>query len=151
MMTQLNLDGSWKLASLSGGPEGLKQTPVDADVPGSVLDAWIKAGIVPDPYYGENEKKITPLFSGDFEYSRTFTVNPGLLAEDVVELVCLGIDTLGEIFINGKSIAKVNNMHRSWRFNVKEQLKPGENTIRVVLFSPTAFGGRYGGACLPWH
>jgi len=130
-MIKQSLDGLWKLSSLSKG--------IEAEVPGTVLDAWIKAGIVPDPYYGENERQITPLFENDFEYSRTFTVSPELLAEDVVELVCLGIDTLGEIFINEKIVAKVNNMHRSWRFNVKEQLKPGENTIRVVLFSPNKF------------
>jgi beta-mannosidase len=139
MMMRLNLDGLWKLSSLSGGPEKLKQKKIEAEVPGSVLDAWIKTGSIPDPYYGENEKNITALFDGDFEYSRIFSVSTELLAEDVVELVCLGIDTLGEIFINGKSAAKVNNMHRSWRFNVKAMLKPGENTILIVLFSPNAF------------
>jgi beta-mannosidase len=145
MITRLNLDGPWKLALLSDGPEKsidkktIDQKSIDAEVPGSVLDAWIKAGIVPDPYYGENEKQITPLFSNDFEYSRAFSVSAELLGNDEVALVCLGIDTLGEIFINGKSVAKVNNMHRSWRFNVKELLKTGENTISVVLFSPNAF------------
>jgi len=138
-MKRLKLDGSWQFASLRGGPEKFEQKSIEAEVPGSVLDAWVKSGIVPDPYYGENEKQITPLFNNEFEYSRTFSVSAELLAEDEVVLVCLGIDTLGEIFINGKSIAKVNNMHRSWRFNVKGLLKTGENTIRVVLFSPTAF------------
>ncbi|MDR0324436.1 MAG: glycoside hydrolase family 2 protein [Treponema sp.] len=135
MACQLNLGGCWKLTTLSGE----KNNPINANVPGSVLDTWIKAGIVPDPYYGENEKLITSLFDSDFEYSRTFSVSGDLLSEDCVELVCLGIDTLGEIFINDKSIACVNNMHRFWRFNVKELLKAGENTIRIVLFSPNAY------------
>jgi len=131
-MVCFNLDGLWQLKTIDSGS-------IEAEVPGSVLDTWIKAGIVPDPYYGENEKQTTPLFNNDFVYSRTFTISADILAEDAVELVCLGIDTLGEIFINDKSVAKVNNMHRSWRFNVKAMLKPGENTIRVVLFSPNAF------------
>ncbi|MDR0599410.1 MAG: glycoside hydrolase family 2 protein [Treponema sp.] len=135
-MIRLTLDGAWKLETLPGGPV------FDAEVPGSVLDTWIKAGAVPDPYYGENEKKITPLFEKDFEYRRTFTAAPELLAEDKVELVCLGIDTLGEIFINGALIGRVNNMHREWRFNVKKALTPGENAIRVTLFSPAAFTAR---------
>jgi len=134
-MVRFDLDGSWRLKTLNQKND----SPVNAEVPGSVLDTWVKAGIVPDPYYGENEKQITPLFNNDFEYSRTFSVSADLLAEDVVELVCLGIDTLGEIFINDKSVAKVNNMHRSWRFNVKALLKPGENSLRIVLFSPNAF------------
>jgi len=56
-MTRLNLDGSWQLRTLNE-----KNDPLSAEVPGSVLDALIKAGIVPDPYYGENEKQITPAF-----------------------------------------------------------------------------------------
>jgi len=133
-MVRFDLDGSWQLKILNE-----ENVSLNAEVPGSVLDTWIKSGIVPDPYYGENEKQITPLFDNDFEYSRVFLVSADILAEDAVELVCLGIDTLGEIFVNDKSVAKVNNMHRSWRFNVKAMLKPGENTIRIVLFSPNAF------------
>jgi beta-mannosidase len=135
-MISLTLDGAWKLKMLPDGPV------FDAEVPGSVLDTWIKAGAVPDPYYGENEKNITALFEKDFEYSRVFTITPELLAEDRVELACLGIDTLGEIFINGALIGRVNNMHREWRFNVKEALIPGENAIRLTLFSPVVFTAR---------
>ena len=131
-MTRLELDGIWILE-----PE-----TINADVPGTVLGAWVKAGSIPDPYYGENEKSITPLFGRDFEYSRTFTASEELLLHDTVELVCLGIDTLGEIFINEKSIASVNNMHRAWRFDIKKFLKSGENTIRVVIFSSSEFIAR---------
>ncbi|MDR0487464.1 MAG: glycoside hydrolase family 2 protein, partial [Treponema sp.] len=130
-MTRLELDGIWRLNTCRWSGE--------AQVPGTVLDAWIKAGAIPDPFYGENEKSITRLFDNDFEYIRTFSASAELLAEDIIELVCLGIDTLGEIFINGASVARVNNMHCSWRINIKQHIKAGENTIRVVLFSPVAF------------
>ena len=129
-MTRFELDGVWQFG---------QENSLNVEVPGSVLDTWIKSGTVSDPFYGENEKVVTPLFDRDFEYARTFSVTQELLAHDTVELVCLGIDTLGEIFINGASVACVNNMHRWWRFNVKELLKAGENKIRIVLFSPSAF------------
>lgn len=132
------LNGSWKLKTAGNGSATV-HGEVDAEVPGSVLDAWIKASIVPDPYFGENEKLVTPLFENSFEYSRAFTVDAEFLSEDRIELVCLGIDTLGEIFVNGKSLGHVNNMHRSWRFNVKEFLVQGENSIRIELSSPNAF------------
>jgi beta-mannosidase len=124
-MTRLDLDGIWQF-----GPE-----KTNAETPGTVLGTWTGSKVVPDPYYGENEKSITPLFNREFEYSRTFSVGKELLAHDKAELVCLGIDTLGEVFINEKSVLRVNNMHRSWRVNVKELLKQGENSIRIVLFS----------------
>ena len=135
-MTQLSLEGIWQLSTLQQDSKG---TVLNAEVPGTILDTWIKAGTVPDPYYAENEKAITPLFDNDFEYSRIFPVNTQLLAEDQVDLVCLGIDTLAEIFINNKSVASVNNMHKSWRFNVKALLHEGENTVRIVIFSPNQF------------
>jgi beta-mannosidase len=128
-VTRLELDGIWRLR-----PDNL-----NAEVPGTVLNTWLKSGVIPDPFYGENEKAITPLLDRDFEYSRAFSVNEELMAHDVVDLTCLGIDTLGEIFINETSVAHVNNMHRCWRFNVRELLNRGENTIRIVLFSPVAF------------
>jgi beta-mannosidase len=128
-MTRLVLDGIWQFGN----------EKINAEVPGTVLGIWTGSGTVPDPYYGENEKSITPLFNKEFQYSRNFSVSSELLAHDTVELVCLGIDTLGEIFINGKSVARVNNMHRSWRFNVKELLKQGENSIRIVLFSSISY------------
>ncbi|MDR2952323.1 MAG: glycoside hydrolase family 2 protein [Treponema sp.] len=134
-MTSLNLNGLWRLRPL----QGKNAAAIDAEVPGSVMGAWLKAGLIPDPFYGENEKAVSPLFDNDFEYSRTFTANAELLAEDKVELACQGIDTLAEIFINDKSAARVNNMHRSWRFDVKDFLKAGENAIRIVISSPSAF------------
>ncbi|MCL2068000.1 MAG: glycoside hydrolase family 2 protein [Treponema sp.] len=137
-MKHFELNGCWKLITKGAGVSA-GQDAVDANVPGSVLDTWIRAGKVADPYYGENEKAITSLFNEDFEYFRTFSLSAEFLAEDSIDLVCLGIDTLGEIFINGQSIATVNNMHRSWRYNVKNLLKPGENSIRIVLFSPNVY------------
>jgi len=131
-MTRFGLDGIWKLKSEA-------ENAIDAEVPGTVLDAWVKTGTIPDPYYGENEKAVTPLFNKDFEYSRDFSVSEELLTHDKVELVCRGIDTLAEIFINGKSAARVNNMHRTWRFDVKKLLKTGENSIRIVIFSSSEY------------
>ena len=51
--------------------------------------------------------------------------------EETVELVCEGLDTLSEIKINGVSVAKTSDMHRTYRFPVKKYLKQGENTIEI--------------------
>lgn len=54
---------------------------------------------------------------------------------ETVELVCEGLDTLSEIKINGVSVAKTSDMHRTYRFPVKKYLKQGENTIEICFFS----------------
>ncbi|MDR2730823.1 MAG: glycoside hydrolase family 2 protein [Treponema sp.] len=139
-MTRIELNGTWRLSEYCKETgKSSNQKIYEAQVPGSVLDTLIKSGAIPDPFYGENEKQITPLFDNDFEYSRTFSVSAALLDEDRIELVCNGIDTLGDIYINENHIAGVNNMHRSWRFDVKNILKQGDNTIRVVLYSPSKY------------
>ncbi|MDR0472298.1 MAG: hypothetical protein LBH43_01310, partial [Treponema sp.] len=144
-MIQFSLNGIWNLSTLPSDLSGVNASGpdpfvnLDAEVPGTVLDTWIKAGLVPDPFYAENEKAVTPLFGKNFEYSRHFNVSAELLSEDRIDLVCLGIDTLGIIYLNGVNIANVNNMYRSWRFDVKELLKEGQNDIRVMLHSPSDF------------
>ncbi|AEF85330.1 beta-mannosidase [Treponema primitia ZAS-2] len=132
-MQKYLLDGEWHLREAGTDKE------LSVMIPGSVLEAYTKAGLLPDPYYGENEKNITSLFEKEFEYRRSFTVAEELLAEDTVDLVCLGLDTLGDIILNGQKIASVNNMHRAWRFGVKSLLKKGENEIMIRFHSPNAF------------
>ena len=88
-----------------------------------------------DPYYRENEYITREMFWSDFVFSRTFSVDADLLNEETVELVCEGLDTLTEIKINGKSVAKTSDMHRTYRFPVKKYLKQGENTIEICFFS----------------
>ncbi|RMD79227.1 MAG: glycoside hydrolase family 2 protein, partial [Lentisphaerae bacterium] len=44
-----------------------------------------------------------------------------------------GVDTVADIFINDIRIGHTENMFRRYQFAVKEQLKPGENTVRIVV------------------
>ena len=50
-------------------------------------------------------------------------------------LRCEGLDTLASIKINGKLLAKTDNMYRIWEFDVKKFLKPGKNSISVLFES----------------
>lgn len=48
-----------------------------------------------------------------------------------------GIDTIGDIYLNGTLLGHVKNMHRIWEYSVKNLLKPEGNELKVVLHSPT--------------
>ena len=142
-MKQLSLNGAWTL-EIPGSEFG----PVPAAVPGSVYHDLLAAGKIPDPFYRDNETEALKLMENTFRYSRSFTVqreeNPllgssTLLDCDAVLLRCEGLDTLAAVFLNGQPAGRADNMHRTWEFDVKSLLHEGENTVEVVLDSPTKY------------
>ncbi len=115
---------------------------IRGQVPGSVLNDRLNAGKIADPFYRDNEARALEIASYDYEYRRDFAIDPQLLECDQVLLCCDGLDTLAEILINEVSIAKTDNMHRRYEFDVKRFLRNGSNTIRVILASPLRYVAR---------
>ena len=128
-MRKIMLNGRWELA------EAGKDTLCEVQVPGSVLSGLYGAGKIEDPFYRTNEDATRELFWKDYEFCRTFVVAEEALKEEKVALVCEGLDTLTDIYINGKKAGSTDNMHRIWKLNVKEFLHAGENQIRIVFRS----------------
>ena len=132
-MIKLLLNGEWTLTNETDG-----QT-CKAVVPATVYAALIKEGLIADPYVKDNEKTALKISDNDFTFSRDFYADAGLLRSEKIMLVCDGLDTLAEIFINGSLIASVKNMHTGYRFDVKKYVNPGKNEIRIHFFSPTKY------------
>ena len=133
-MKKQTLNGEWTL-SIPGS--AFPETP--AAVPGSVYHDLLQAGLIPDPFYLDNEDSALKIMEYDFVYSRSFDVAPELLCSDAVFLRCHGLDTLASIEVNGSPAGRADNMHRTWEYDVKALLHEGSNTIRVTLFSPTKY------------
>ena len=112
---------------------------VPAKVPGSVYQAYLDAGKMDDPFYRDNEEKALNLMKQDFEFATTFDVKEALREADRTVLHFDGIDTLGEIYLNGTHLGDTENMHREWEFDVKELLKAEGNELRVILRSPVNY------------
>ncbi len=133
MKETFSLCGTWTLEEASG------QQNIPALVPGSVLSDLLNTGIIEDPFWRENEYETLRLFDRDYRYTRTFTVPPSLLARENIDLVFYGLDTLADVSLNGTYILYANNMHRTWRVNVKPYLLPAQNTISILFHSPNRF------------
>ncbi len=133
-MKTLSLNGSWQLRVL-----GRNRGPVAATVPGSVYHDLLAAGEIPDPFYRDNEMDALKLMDNDFSYTREIDVPEDFLQADSVLLRADGLDTLAEISVNGQPVGKADNMHRAWEYDVKGVLRPGKNSIEVLLRSPTKF------------
>ena len=136
-MQIVSLDGIWKMHK-----EGETRL-VDAVVPGSVLSALMAAGEIPNPYEGMNEYEVRDLFYEDYTFEREFTVSDEISELPLKNLVCEGIDTLSDIYINDVKILHTDNMHRTYRISVGEHLCCGENRIKVCLHSPLSFVEHY--------
>ncbi len=136
-MIKETLNGVWRMRE-AGAKEDYP-----AVVPGSVLSALLDAGAIDNPYDRDNEYRIRELFWKDYEFYRTFTVSAGQLAHEKLELVCYGLDTLAELSVNGTHIASTSDMHRTYRFQIKEYLREGENEIRVLFRSTLRYIHEY--------
>ena len=128
-MRKIMLNGRWELA------EAGKDTLCAVQVPGSVLSGLYGAGKIEDPFYRPTEDVTRELFRKDYEFSRTFVAAEDILKEEKIILVCEGLDTLADIYINGQKAGSADNMHRTWKLDVKEFLHSGENQIRIVFRS----------------
>jgi beta-mannosidase len=138
-----SLSGQWRFRQsalpAASGPGARSHEWLPAQVPGSVHTDLMTAGRIPDPFVGDNEKRVQWVAESDWEYQRGFTAHPELLAEKRVFLVCDGLDTLAEVFLNGQSLGKTDNMFRQYGWEVRGLLRDGENELRIAFASPVAY------------
>lgn len=136
-MIRIELNGKWTMNAVSEADR------TEVAVPGSVLSGLLEAGKISDIFYRMNEYEANELFWKDYEFQRTFTADSAFLSNHVAELVCEGLDTLAEIYINSRELAKTDNMHRTYIFDCKEFLKEGENEIRIIFRSVHRYRTEY--------
>src|SRR6185312_6528111 len=102
-----------------------------ATVPGCVHTDLQAAGAIPDPFHGNNELALQWIEERDWEYQTQFTVPDSLLAEEGIELVADGLDTVATITVNGKRVAQTGNMFVGYRWPVRRLLRSGDNELRI--------------------
>jgi beta-mannosidase len=124
-MQTIDLSGEWTLKQ-SG-----KKDLIKAAVPGCVHTDLLAAGIIPDPYYHDNESRLQWIGEADWLYTRTFDIPIDFLKHKRILLRCEGLDTLATLTVNSREIAVTDNMFRTYEFDVKNVLKSGKNIIRV--------------------
>lgn len=131
-----------KIQSLAGAWEfrqKAEQEWLPAQVPGGVHTDLLALGRIPDPFVGDNEKRVQWVAETDWEYRRSFTVEPDLNRQPQVWLICDGLDTLATVSLNGVEVGRAANMFRQYRWDVKALLKPGENELRIAFDSPVRY------------
>jgi len=124
---------SWRFRDCSGS------TWLPATVPGCVHTDLLRARKIPDPFWGTNEAAVQWIEERDWEYSTAFEADPDLLGEEVVELAADGLDTVATVRLNGRVVARTENMFIGYRWDVKPLLRAGRNTLAVRFASATRY------------
>ena len=120
-MKSLSLNGIWRM---TGG-----DIDCEGKVPGSLYSFLLDAGMMKDPYYRDNEFGALALTHEDYTFSRTFNFDKG---NDQYFLRFEGIDTIADIYLNGKHIAHTDDMHITYELDVTDTLLDGENEVSVI-------------------
>ncbi len=165
--TSTHLREDWRVQSactMKDGGESISVSGASVDgwlkatVPSTVLAAQVAAGVLPDPYYGDNLRKIpgtdypigqnfsnlpmsphSPYACG-WWYRKQFA-SPAAAPDRRYWLHFGGINYRAEIWLNGHRIADpqtVAGAYRTYDFDVTEFLKPGaQNVLAVKTMAPT--------------
>ena len=123
------MNGAWEMRPLD------EDIWMSAAVPGSVYADLLDHGLMDDPFYRDNEMKAFELAEKDYVYRRTFVLKKEDFNCDALLLTFEGLDTVAEVSLNGETILECDDMHRTFRIDVRNKAKVGENLIEVVFRS----------------
>ncbi|MCG8578583.1 MAG: glycoside hydrolase family 2 protein [Bacteroidales bacterium] len=106
-----------------------------ATVPGCVHTDLMDNGVVEDPFYRVNEKNLQWIGEKDWVYQKSIEVDKTLLSNENINLVFEGLDTYADVYVNDELVLTTDNMHRTWKVDVKPYIKEGDNTLRIYFHS----------------
>lgn len=124
-MNKIDLGGTWKFQKA-----GTSQWQ-DGTVPGCIHLDLLKNGTITDPFYRDNEEYLQWIGKIGWEYKKTIMVSDTLLWYKHIELVCTGLDTYANVYLNDSLIITADNMFMEWFANIQKYLKVGPNTFRI--------------------
>lgn len=120
----------------AGVPEAVRGRVFPARIPGCIHTDLMRAGAIPDPRIGFNERDQQWIGQTDWLYECSFDLTPDLLNHERIDLACDGLDTIAELSLNDQPIGSAVNQFHPHRFNLRAAAKPGPNTLRILFRSP---------------
>jgi beta-mannosidase len=109
-------------------------------VPGGVHTDLLGLRRIPDPFVGDNEKRVQWVAEADWEYRTHFDTPAELMQEEKIILVCDGLDTLASLTLNGNELGHTSNMFRQYEWEVKSYLQErGQNELAISFASPVKY------------
>ncbi|CRL07018.1 CLUMA_CG019973, isoform A [Clunio marinus] len=108
----------------------------DISIPSGVYSDLENSGETESVLFSFNDVNLRWIALENWTYNLEFNMTEIDLEHHFVILTFNGIDTLAEIYLNGKLIGETNNMFIRYRFDVKQILIVGTNQLTVEFQSP---------------
>ena len=117
----------------------LKKEWIDLGEKGSVQEALINSGELPNPFYGMNEHKFGWIENHLWRFKSSFSVTKSALNNDFLELEFPSLDTYAEIYLNDSLILTTENAFIPHSVQIKDLIHEGENEIEIVFTPPVIY------------
>lgn len=134
------LHQGWSLTAAelaADAPDGVAPALADgipAVVPGEAHLDLHREGLVDEPFDGDNEAAQQWIGDTAWRYATTFAWRPGDAARH--DVVALGLDTVATVELNGVELGRTENMFRSFRWDARDALREGDNSLVVTFAAP---------------
>lgn len=110
---------------------------------GSVQEALITNGLLPDPFYGENEKLFQWIEDHQWKMRSRFFLTEEMFSAKDVEIDFPCIDTYASIYVNNQKILDAENYFHPYQVEIRSQLHLGYNEIEAVFTPPVLYHKTY--------
>ena len=111
-------------------------TGLSCAAPCSLFSVLLEHNIIEDPSLADDTRALAAYSARGCTFNATFEVTPLVLSMKNVLLRFSGLDTLCTVVLNGHEIAKVDNMHKVYDFDVKTKLHIGDNELKLIFKAP---------------
>ncbi|AIE86160.1 glycoside hydrolase family 2 immunoglobulin domain-containing protein beta-sandwich [Fimbriimonas ginsengisoli Gsoil 348] len=99
----------------------------------------VRHGIIPDPFIAMHEPGVAWVDERRWSYETTFEWTPSP-DHPIRVLRFEGLDTVCEVFLNGESVARHDNMFVPLEIDVTSRLQRGKNELRIDFESAVKVG-----------
>lgn len=99
-------------------------------LPGDVHHALLQANLIPDPYFGENEKVVMWVNETAWSVERCFAASAADI-DGYLTLTLAEVDCIATIILNGEEIAQTDNSFVRHDIDVTGKVREGENVLRI--------------------
>jgi beta-mannosidase len=110
---------------------------LSATVPGGVHESLLAAGRIADPYFDRNEDAVRWVEERDWWYRTRVPATPSSPGGRTL-LVCHGLDTVADLWLDGQPLGHSENMFRPATFDVTGRLESGAELL--ICFHPPLAG-----------
>jgi beta-mannosidase len=106
---------------------------IPATVPGCIHTDLISAGIIDDISVDGREQDQLWIWKSDSTYKTKISQRADKRNH---HLIFHGLDTVGDIYVNGVHKMHVKNMHRSYRLDITQELQNGDVELEIRFTAP---------------